>query len=70
MNGRFFSGTQLVATISTGSERFKKSNEKKIGIEADEVEGASKAEEEGKRLDKFGKWLEEGDKEAEVEDET
>ncbi|MCJ1234190.1 hypothetical protein MMC14_002149 [Varicellaria rhodocarpa] len=70
MNGRFFSGTQLIATISTGSERFKKSNEKKLGIESDEVEGANKAEEEGKRLDKFGKWLEEGDKEAEVEDET
>ena len=70
MNGRFFSGTQVIATISTGSEHFKKSNEKKLGIEVDEAEGANKDEEEGKRLDKFGKWLEEGEKEGEVEDET
>ncbi|KAL9121303.1 MAG: hypothetical protein Q9187_002137, partial [Circinaria calcarea] len=65
MNGRFFAGTQVLASIATGAEKFKKSNEKKLGMELDEVEGANKDEEEGKRLDKFGSWLEEGAKEAE-----
>ena len=67
MNGRFFSGTQVLASIATGAEKFKKSNEKKLGMEVDEVEGANKEEEEGKRLDKFASWLEEGAKEGEVD---
>ena len=70
MNGRFFAQAQIVAYVSTSNERFAKSNDRKTGIEEDEVEGASKVEEEGKRLDKFGSWLEEGDKEAEALDET
>ena len=67
MNGRFFAGTQVLASIATGGEKFKKSNEKKVGMEADEVEGSNKDEDEGKRLGKFGSWLEEGAKEAEVD---
>ena len=69
MNGRFFAQAQIVAYISTGNERFSKSNQKKAGIDEDEAEGANKSEEEGERLDKFGSWLEEGEKEAEVESE-
>ena len=68
MNGRFFAQAQIVAYISTGNERFAKSNEKKAGIDEDETEGVRKVEEEGRRLDKFGSWLEEGDKETEVEE--
>ncbi|MCJ1394032.1 hypothetical protein MMC18_006910 [Xylographa bjoerkii] len=67
MNGRFFSTLQVIAYIATGSEKFAKSNEKKANIDVDEVEGAAKEEEEGKRLDKFGSWLEENAKEEEVE---
>ncbi|KAL8674549.1 MAG: hypothetical protein Q9168_001067 [Polycauliona sp. 1 TL-2023] len=57
MDGRFFSGTKVEAYISDGSEKFKKSSEKKLQVE-DEEEGGN--EEEGKRLDKFGSWLEAG----------
>ncbi|MCJ1314297.1 hypothetical protein MMC25_007977 [Agyrium rufum] len=67
MNGRFFSGTQVIAHIATGSEKFQKSNPKKSNIEEDEVEGADKEAEDKKRLDKFGTWLEEEEKEAEVD---
>ena len=60
MNGRFFAGTQVEAYIASGDEKFKKSNEKKLGIEDDENGNgeAAAAEEEGKRLDEFGSWLE------------
>ena len=50
MDGRFFSAQKLEAYIADGSEKFKKSSEIKLV----EEEG-----EEGKRLDEFGKWLEE-----------
>ena len=53
MNGRHFSGMVVEAYISDGNEKFKKSSEKKAA--AIEEEG----EEEGKRLDQFGTWLEE-----------
>lgn len=43
------------AHIADGSEKFKKSSEKKAAVEVDDVE------EEGKRLDQFGSWLEEGE---------
>ena len=69
LNGRFFSGTTIEASISTGRERFKKSNEKRLGVEVDEQEGIEKTvsaggggrggrDEESERLDKFGNWLE------------
>lgn len=58
MNGRFFSGQTVEAYIADGSEKFKKSSEKKgvVGLEGDDNEN----EEEGKRLDEFGSWLEGG----------
>ena len=42
------------AYIADGSEKFKKTSEKKkMALEEDE------SEDEGKRLDQFGEWLEE-----------
>ena len=67
MNGRFFSSKQVIAYIATGAEKFAKSNEKKAHVDVDEVDGAATAEEEGKRLDKFGSWLEENAREEEVD---
>lgn len=57
MDGRYFAGTRVEAYIADGSEKFKKSSEKKVQI-GDEDDG--KDEEEGKRLDQFGSWLEAG----------
>ena len=54
MNGRHYSGMVLEAYIADGNEKFKKSSEKKAAA-VEEGEG----EEEGKRLDQFGSWLEE-----------
>jgi HIV Tat-specific factor 1 len=61
MDGRFFSGTKVEAYIADGNEKFKKSNNKKLGLE----EG-DEGDDEGKRLDKFGSWLEEEAKEADA----
>ena len=55
MNGRHFSGMVVEAYIADGSEKFKKSSEKKSIIGEDE------GEDEGKRLDQFGSWLEQKD---------
>lgn len=55
MNGRWFEKQQVEAFIATGKEKFKKSNEKQVGLFDDEDDG----EGEGGRLDKFGSWLEE-----------
>ena len=59
MNGRHFSGMVVEAYIADGNEKFKKSSEKKTI--AFEEEG----EDEGKRLDQFGTWLEEEAADAE-----
>lgn len=63
MHGRWFDERQLQAYIADGSEKFKKSNEKKAGDVGDEdgenSDGADAVGAEGDRLDKFGKWLEE-----------
>lgn len=54
MDGRYFSGTRVEAYIADGSEKFKKSSERKLQLGEDgEEEG-----EESKRLDEFGSWLE------------
>ena len=53
MDGRFFDTRQLVAYTADGSERFRKTNEKKTDI------GDGEDEAEGSRLDRFGSWLEE-----------
>jgi len=49
MDGRFFATQKLEAYIADGSEKFKKTGERK---------GGDGKGEEGKRLDEFGKWLE------------
>lgn len=55
MNGRHFSRMVVEAYVADGNEKFKKSSEKKaVAFERGEEEG----EEEGKRLDQFGTWLE------------
>lgn len=53
MNGRHFGGLQVEAYIADGSERFKKSSERKAVVDEDDEE-----EEENKRLNEFGEWLE------------
>jgi len=53
MNGRWFDERQLEAHISTGTEKFKKSSDKRFDDNEEETE-----EGEGGRLDKFGSWLE------------
>lgn len=59
MDGRYFAGTRVVAYISDGSEKFKKSNEKRAALE-DMAERGIEAQdkEERDRLDEFGTWLE------------
>lgn len=70
MDGRFFAGTKVEAYIADGNEKFKKSSERKRGMEGQEggADEEAEADDEGKRLDKFGSWLEEeaGRKEGEV----
>ncbi|KAL8814534.1 MAG: hypothetical protein Q9223_006253 [Gallowayella weberi] len=58
MDNRFFAGTRVEAYISDGSEKFKKSTGKKLQLEEDE--GGEDGNEEGRRLDQFGTWLEAG----------
>lgn len=58
MDGRFFDTRKVEAYIADGSEKFRKSGERKAGIEADWINGGDD-DEEGKRLDQFGTWLEE-----------
>ncbi|KAF7513379.1 hypothetical protein GJ744_009800 [Endocarpon pusillum] len=64
MDGRWFDERQLKACVADGSEKFKKSDEKKGGDLKDEDgengdDGGDGVGAEGDRLDKFGKWLEE-----------
>ncbi|KAL8741565.1 MAG: hypothetical protein Q9184_008372 [Pyrenodesmia sp. 2 TL-2023] len=60
MDSRFFAGARVEAYIADGSEKFKKSSEKKVTLgDEDEDEDGGEAEE-GKRLDQFGSWLEAG----------
>ena len=70
MNGRFFAGTQVVAYIADGVEKFRKSNDRKADIEEDEVDGTEEAVEEQRRLSKLGSWVNESAREAEVDDEA
>ena len=55
MDGRFFAGTRVEAYIADGSEKFKKSQEKKSAV----VDNDEEDEAENERLDQFGSWLEE-----------
>ncbi|KAE8144955.1 hypothetical protein BDV25DRAFT_165683 [Aspergillus avenaceus] len=60
MDGRYFGGTRVDAYIADGSERFKKTNEKRAALEdlAEKGFDADEDEEEAQRLDEFGTWLE------------
>ncbi|KAI9804365.1 MAG: hypothetical protein M1833_007172 [Piccolia ochrophora] len=59
MDGRFFAGTQVVAYIADGTEKFKSSSTKKATVISPEDDEEGNAEgEEKKRLDQFGEWLE------------
>lgn len=67
MNGRFFANKRVEAYIADGTERFKKSSERKGGAPVefatharDGDADADVEEEEGRRLDRFGEWLEGG----------
>jgi HIV Tat-specific factor 1 len=60
MHGRWFDERQLEAHIADGTEKFKKTNEKKADV-AHEDDGEDGTGEED-RLDKFGEWLEEEQK--------
>ena len=66
MDGRFFDTRKVEAYIADGSEKFRKSGERKAGIEADWINGGGDDDEEGKRLDQFGSWLEAGNEEEEL----
>lgn len=48
-----FDGRKVEASIADGSEKFKKSKEKKA-VDSDDEDGGD----ENKRLHEFGKWLE------------
>ncbi|OQE24755.1 hypothetical protein PENSTE_c007G09528 [Penicillium steckii] len=59
MDGRWFGGTQVVAYISEGREKFKKTNERRAALEDMAERGIdAEDEEEEQRLDEFGTWLE------------
>ena len=50
MNGRHFSGMVVKAYVADGSERFNKTDPKHTDI--------NEGDEESRRLDQFGEWLE------------
>ncbi|KAG8533314.1 uncharacterized protein KY384_002097 [Bacidia gigantensis] len=60
MDGRHYSGMVIEARIADGSEKFKKTKEK---MSLDDEDG----DDEGKRLDQFGEWLEGSKGEATVD---
>ena len=55
MNGRFFAGRKVEASIATGKLKFKRS-----GREGPEDGEDEEDETERQRLDDFAKWLEKG----------
>ncbi len=61
MDGRFFSRMKVEAYIADGNEKFKKSSSQKVKVDEDDD-----GDDESKRLDKFGSWLEEEGKETEA----
>jgi HIV Tat-specific factor 1 len=68
MDGRYFAGTRVDAYIADGSERFKKTNEKRAVLEDDSENDGSEGDE-TRRLDEFGSWLESSaDRKRVVED--
>ena len=61
MNGRWFDERQLEAYIAEGSEKFRKSNEKRDDVVGEGEDGGDGGGigDESERFDKFGQWLEE-----------
>jgi len=66
MNGRWFDERQLQAYVADGSERFRKSDDRKAELPDGDGDGAGagaatagEGEGENERLDRFGEWLEE-----------
>ena len=53
MRGRHFDGRTVEAYIADGTERYKKTSEKKAAYEDSEDD-----DEDEKRLDKFSEWIE------------
>ena len=60
MDGRHFSGMVVKAYVAQGGEKFRKRDGKGGGKEKD-GEGKGEEDEEGKRLEEFGAWLEGGE---------
>lgn len=59
MDGRYFSGTRVEAYVSSGREKFKKTNERRAALQDMAERGIdAEDEEEQQRLDEFGTWLE------------
>lgn len=58
MDGRYFAGTRVEAYVSSGKEKFKKTNEKREALEDMAERGIDAEDEEESRLDEFGTWLE------------
>ena len=54
MDGRHFAGQRIEAFIANGSEIYKKSKDKSDVLDTENFE----EEQEDKRLDEFGEWLE------------
>lgn len=52
MNGRFFDGRRLEASLYSGKQRFRRSG----GASGDDIEGDGDTAEK-KRSDEFAKWL-------------
>ena len=52
MDGRQFEGRSVIATIADGTEQFKESRPK--------AKAADTNEQESKRINEFGEWLEKG----------
>lgn len=67
MNGRWFSGIQVVAYTSKEGEKFKKSNKAKTDIDEDEPDWAAQDGDDMRRAEKFGSWLEENKNEETVD---
>ena len=59
MDGRWFGGTQVIAYIAEGREKFRKTNERRAALEDMAERGVdAEDEDEEQRLDEFGTWLE------------
>ena len=70
MDGRYFDNQQVVAYIPVAKETWKKTGKKKADSMLDEDERQAEEIAERKRIENYGKFIEEGDNEGEIEDPT